>query len=156
MGARVILVEPMAHRQEMGSHLGAEAIIDPQNEDVLERLLSITNGIGADLVIEASGANAALSMTLDTARNGGRIVILGINIGKKFPIEMGKIQSKALTISGNIGSPHVWERTLKFLSYSGIDITPVVTHEFPLERVEEAFALASQPDKCIKVMLIND
>jgi len=156
LGAKVILIEPMVSRQEMGIQLGADCIIDPIKEDVTERVLSLTNGKGADLVIEASGFDMALADTINVARNSGRIAILGINIGKKLPVEFGKIQSKALTIKGVIGSPYVWERTLTFLNRSGIDITQVVTHEFPLSQAEKAFEIASKPDNCIKVMLIND
>jgi L-iditol 2-dehydrogenase len=156
MGAMVILVEPMASRHEMGIRLGAESIIDPTKEDVIERVLSLTNGKGADIVIEASGSDLALPDTINVARNSGRIAILGINIGKKLPVEFGKIQSKALTLKGVIGSPYVWERTLTFLNRTGIDITQVVTHDFPLSQAEKAFEIASKPESCIKVMLIND
>ncbi|TAK36904.1 MAG: alcohol dehydrogenase [Chloroflexota bacterium] len=156
MGARVILVEPMASRQEVGRRLGASEVIDPREEQVAERVQALTDGFGADLIIEASGAEAALTATLDVARNNGRIACVGIRIGQSISVEMGKIQIKGLNLKGIVGSPYVWERTLTFLNRSGLDITPVVTHDFPLSRAEEAFALASQRDKCIKVMLMND
>jgi Threonine dehydrogenase and related Zn-dependent dehydrogenases len=68
-------------------------------------VLELTGGKGADLVIEASGHDASLAAVLDYVRTGGRVTFVGISIGRKVPVELGKIQSKSLTIKGTIGSP---------------------------------------------------
>ena len=57
---------------------------------------------GADLVIEASGHDSSLAAVLDYVRIGGRVTFVGISIGRKVPVELGKIQSKSLTIKGTI------------------------------------------------------
>jgi L-iditol 2-dehydrogenase len=72
-----------------------------------------------------------------------------------IPVELGKIQSRGLRIKGIVGSPYVWERAIGFLAQSGKDISPIVTDEFKLDQVEDAFALASKRDKCIKVVVFN-
>lgn len=156
MGARVIMVEPLAHRQDVGRKMGATEFIDPLTEDTVERVRELTDGWGADLVVEASGVDASLASALELARNNGRISYTGINIGKKIPAEIGLIQIRGLQIKGTVGSPFVWERVLSFLAQSGKDITPIVTHEFKLGQVEDAFELACEREKCIKVMVFND
>lgn len=154
MGARVIMIEPLAHRQEVGRKLGATEFVEPQN--AVERVRELTDGFGADLVVEAAGVDASLASALELARNNGRITYTGINIGHRIPAELGLIQARGLQIKGVVGSPYVWERVLTFLGHSGKDISPIVTNEFRLDQVEEAFALASERSKCIKVMVFND
>jgi L-iditol 2-dehydrogenase len=156
MGARTIMVEPMAQRLEVAQRLGVDFVVDPSKGDSVQRVLDLTDGQGADLVIEASGVDDSLVSVLDYARNNGRISMVGINIGKRLSIEFGKIQIKGLILRGCVGSPYVWEKSLRFLEATGIDLTPIQTHQFPLEEAEAAFELASKRDKCIKVVLLNE
>lgn len=156
MGARAIVVEPLPRRIEMAKILGADLIVDPIKEDTVKRVLDSTDGRGADLVIEATGVDKAVRSVLDLVRNNGRISMVGINIGKKHPIEFGKIQAKGLVVKGCVGSPWVWQKALHFLEYSRTDITRIQTHRFPLAEAKEAFELASQGDKCIKVLILNE
>jgi L-iditol 2-dehydrogenase len=156
MGARVVLVEPLPHRQAIGRQLGAAEVIDPLTTDAAEVIRSMTGGFGADLVIESAGVDASLASALDLPRNNGRVSFVGINIGRKISVELGKIQIRGLQVRGMVGSPYVWERCIAFLAQSGKDISPIVTHEFKLDQVEDAFALASKRDKCIKVMVFDE
>ena len=156
MGARVVLIEPLAHRQAIGRQLGAAEVIDPLTTDAAEVIRSLTGGFGADLVIESAGVDASLASALDLPRNNGRISFIGINIGRKISVELGKIQIRGLQVKGMVGSPYVWDRCIAFLAQSGKDISPIVTHEFKLDQVEDAFALASKRDKCIKVMVFDE
>jgi L-iditol 2-dehydrogenase len=71
-------------------------------------VLELTGGKGADLAIEASGHDSSLAAVLDYVCIGGRVTFVGISVGRKIPVEIGKIQSKSLTIKGTIGSPGVW------------------------------------------------
>lgn len=156
MGSKTILVEPLADRRQAAEKMGASVTIDPRSEDAIKRVFELTDGWGADLVVEASGNSQALKSSLDYARNSGRISYVGINIGQEIPVELGKIQIKGITAKGLIGSPYVWERALAFLANSGLDLSPIVTHEYPLGKAVEAFDFARDINKCIKVHLINN
>jgi hypothetical protein len=87
---------------------------------------------GADLVIESSGHDSSLAAVLDYVRIGGRVTFVAISIGRKVPVELGKIQSKSLTIKGTIGSPGVWPAALRFLARTKLDLSPIQTHFFDL------------------------
>jgi L-iditol 2-dehydrogenase len=156
MGARTIMVEPMPHRREVAKKLGADFTVDPSRKDPIKAVLDLTDGKGADLVIEAAGAEKSLASVFDYARNNGRISMVGINIGNTIGVELGKIQIKGLQVKGCVGSPFVWERALAFLENSKVDLTPIQTHQFALEDAMQAFELASQRDKNIKVVLLNE
>jgi L-iditol 2-dehydrogenase len=155
-GGRAIVVEPMAKRMEIAKLMGADFVIDPSKEDPVTRTLDLTEGQGADLAILATGVDQALTTILDLVRNNGRISMVGINVGKKHSIEFGRIQAKGLVVKGCVGSPWVWQKALRFLEYGKIDITRIQTHRFHLEEAVAAFELASQADKCVKVLLVNE
>lgn len=156
MGAKTILVEPVEFRQNVAKQLGVDHVINPLTENPAERVKELTAGMGADLVIEASGNKDAMKSTFDLAKNNGRISFTGINIGQEIPVELGKIQMKGLNIRGTVGSPYVWDRVISFLEHSKVDLSPIVTHEFPLSRALEAFDLAHTGKDCIKVHLVNN
>jgi threonine dehydrogenase-like Zn-dependent dehydrogenase len=155
MGARVILVDPLPMRRAAAEKIGIDTTIDPAAGDAVAKVLELTGGKGADLVIEASGHDSSLASVLDYARVGGRVTFVGISIGRKIPVELGKIQSKSLTIKGTIGSPGVWPAALRFLARTKLDLSPIQTHFFDLTKGVEAFEFGKNPKECIKVTLTN-
>src|SRR5579883_104532 len=152
MGARVIVVDPVPLRRDIAKRLGADATVDPSKGDAVESVQELTKG-GADLVIEASGDSSSLANVFDYARLEGRISMVGININQKFPVELGKIQMKNLTVRGCIGSPGVWPAAIRFLERTGIDLSPIQTHSFPLDDALKAFELGKNPKEAVKVTL---
>ena len=62
------------------------------------------------------------------------VSMVGISIGQKIPVDLGKIQIKNLTVRGCIGSPGVWPAAIRFLERTGIDLSPIQTHHFTLDR----------------------
>jgi L-iditol 2-dehydrogenase len=155
MRARTIVIDPIAHRRQTALKLGAEAVIDPVNEDAAERVKELTGGVGADLVIEASGHDASLGLVFDIAREEGRVAMVGINIGRTIGSHLGNIQMRNLTVRGCIGSPGVWPAAIRFLERTKLDLSPIQTHDFVLDDAVKAFDLGKQSDKCIKVTLLN-
>ncbi len=128
----------------------------PWNRISSRNLLDLTDGIGADLAIEASGHMAALQTILSTVRNDGRVVFTGINIGMIVPVELGLIQIKGLNIKGTVGAPNMWPRALQFLSRVKPNLKPVVTHRFPLSRAKDAYAIAADRARSVKVLLLAE
>jgi L-iditol 2-dehydrogenase len=152
MGARVIVIDPVPLRRDIAKRLGADQTIDPSASDPAEAVREMTKG-GADLVIEASGHSSSLANVFDYARLEGRISMVGININQKFPVELGKIQMKNLTVRGCIGSPGVWPSAIRFLERTGIDLSPIQTHSFPLDQALTALELGKNPMEAVKVTL---
>jgi L-iditol 2-dehydrogenase len=152
MGARVIVVDPVPLRRDIAKRLGADATVDPSAGDPIEAVRELTKG-GADLVIEASGHSSSLANVFDYARSEGRVSMVGINIGQKIPVELGKVQIKDLTVRGCIGSPGVWPAAIRFLERTGIDLSPIQTHTFPLDDALKALELGKNPKEAVKVTL---
>ena len=151
MGARVIVADPIPRRREIANQLGAEAI-DPTNNGA-EQIKELTDGKGADLVVECAGHDASLAASIDYACQDGRMSMVGINIGRKISSNLGLIQLKNLTIRGCIGSPGVWPAAIRFLERTGIDLSPIQTHTFDLSDAVKGFELGQDPTACIKITL---
>ncbi len=152
MGARVIVVDPVPLRREIAKRLGVDATVDPSAGDPAEAVQEMTKG-GGDLVVEASGHPSSLASVFDYARPEGRVSMVGININQKFPVELGKIQIKNLTVRGCIGSPGVWPSAIRFLERTGIDLSPIQTHSFALDRAVEALELGKNAQAAVKITL---
>jgi L-iditol 2-dehydrogenase len=155
MRARTIVIDPIGRRRETALKLGAEAVIDPAHENTVERVKELTGGVGADLVIEASGHDSSLGTVFDLAREEGRVAMVGINIGRTINSHLGNIQIKNLTVRGCIGSPGVWPSAIRFLERTKLDLSPIQTHDFPLTEAVKAFDLGKKAEQCIKVTLLN-
>ena len=134
--------------------MGADEVLNPFDKNIIEQVEDLTGG-GADFALETAGAPGSLKNMFDYVRNGGSISFIGINFDT-VEVQLGKIMSKALHIQGTCGSPYIWEKAIKFLSNSNVDITQIHTHEFHLSDAEKAFETAKQPDKAIKVVLLNE
>ena len=135
--------------------IGADAVVDPTQGDSVEQVHALTKGKGADLVVEASGHDTSLAAAFGYAREEGRVSMVGINIGRKIPVTLGQIQMKNLTVRGCIGSPGVWPAAIRFLERTGIDLSPIQTHDFALTDAVAAFSFGQDPTKSIKITLLN-
>ncbi|MHB0878942.1 MAG: zinc-dependent alcohol dehydrogenase, partial [Anaerolineae bacterium] len=127
-GAPVIVVEPMAERAQLAREMGADAVLDPRAGDIVQQIADLTGGRGATLVIECSGSDAALAATVDVVAKQGRIVLIGQSVGRKVPIEIGKLIWQGAQVIGSCGSPHYYPKTLAFMSRHLVDITRIITH----------------------------
>jgi L-iditol 2-dehydrogenase len=153
MGGSVTLIEPQEHRRRLGLEIGAKRAIDPGAGPLSEQVGEATGGRGFDVVIEAAGAPAAMASAFPIAALGGRVVIVGIDVGGSAEVEIGLVQSKALLVRGIIGSAGLWPRTIRFMANSGVDPTPLLTATFPLGEGAEALEAARDTSRNVKVQI---
>jgi L-iditol 2-dehydrogenase len=154
-GARVIVIEPSADRAKIAQSLGAEIVIDPIRQNTKDAVMDATKGVGATVVIEASGRPEAMAQTLEVAAFHARVVIIGISVGGKAETEMGLIQSKELQVRGIIGSPGVWPETIRFLSRTNLDLSKLVTSTFDISDADKAYQKVLTDKSQVKVHVTN-
>lgn len=146
--AKVIASDINPKRLALAERMGAHVIIDAGREDVTRRVLEETNREGADVVCEMSGVPSALHQAFAAVRMGGRVQLLGIPTGE-VPIDFAtEIIFKGLTIYGVIGRKmyETWHQMRRYLSAGLFDPRPVITHRFPLARVDDALAAIRSGD----------
>ena len=180
--AKVVAIDNgqmVPERLQMARDAGA-ITIDNSKEDVYERLLELTGGIGPDVCIdgvgmEAHGSNAVehvydkvktmlmqqterpavLRQTIECCRKGGTVSIAGVYGGVSDKIPIGALMNKGLTIK--TGQTHVHKyvpKLLDLIRQGKIDPSFVVTHRLPLSQAEHGYQIfREKKDGCIKVVL---
>jgi threonine 3-dehydrogenase len=139
---KVIASDVNPTRLALARTMGAHVTLRADTEDVVARVLAETNGEGADLVCEMSGNAAALTQAFRAARLGGRVNLLGLPKGAVSVNLATDVIFKGLTVYGVIGRRmyETWHQMRTFLANHLFDPAPVITHTFPLERIDDALA----------------
>ena len=152
-GARTIVVDNQQKRLQAALDIGADGVINTSDTDLVEAVMEQTGGNGADVVVEAVGVDPLMQKLFDVVCSTGRVSITGLNFNDRLEVPLHKITAKELHVRGNIGSPFVWDRALKFLSNVKPDLAKLCTHEYSLDQAHEAFEMANNPGEAIKVQI---
>lgn len=142
------------YRLRLAREMGAAVAIDAGEENPVEVLMEATGREGVDVFLEMSGAPSALSQGLAALRFGGRASLLGLPAG---PVEVDVtdgIVFKGATVHGISGRKmwDTWYTVSSLLRTKKVDLAPLITHNFPLERYAEGFRLMLD-GQCGKVIL---
>lgn len=149
--AAVTVIEPRADRRAKALDVGASGTLDPSAGDLPVQARELTGGDLFDVVIESAGHPAAMAQALTVAGNHGRIVYVGIDVGRTVPAELGLIQARSLSIQGIVGSAGVWPQSIRFLASGVVDPTPIVTARYSLDDAVQALTAATPESGNVKV-----
>lgn len=155
--ARILTVDGVEARRAMSARLGADVTIDVRPEDPVERILAETGGRGVDVAIEALGTQATFESCLRVLRPGGTLSSLGVYSGKlELPLDAfaAGIGDHRIVTTLCPGGKERMRRLLGVVASGRADLRPLVTHRFPLDRIEEAYDLfGHQRDGVLKVAI---
>jgi len=141
-GARqVVAIEPNEFRQDLAKRMGADVVVDPTKEDPVAAVLQATDGHGAEVVLEVSGVPTVIGQGTRMLARGGRMSLLGLPSDPVTLDLTDQVIFKEARLFGVTGREifRTWQQTTTFLATGMVDVSPVITHRFPLERFEEAF-----------------
>ncbi len=180
MGAgRVIVVDHLDYRLEKARTFAfSETVAIGDHRDVVVEMKRLTDGLGADVVIDAVGAEAdggvlqhvtaaklklqggspvALNWAIDSARKGGRVAVLGAYGPLPSAIRFGDAMNKGLTIRANQAPvKRQWPRLLEHIRNGDVHPGELLTHRIPLEHIAEGYHLfSSKLDDCIKPVILT-
>jgi 2-desacetyl-2-hydroxyethyl bacteriochlorophyllide A dehydrogenase len=140
---------------EVSRAFGATTCLDSRDDGLVDAVLGLTGGRGADVVVETSGAPAASASVIDLVRKEGKASYIGY--ANDLPgIPVVPMMLKTLTVFGigGNGGRGQYERSLELIRTGRVDLEPIVTHRFALEDARDAFEVAStKRDGAIKVLL---
>ena len=141
--ALVIATDTEDYRLDLARTMGADLALNARDPATVERIMAATNADGVEVVLEMSGAQAALNQALAAITRGGRISLLGI-FGEPVRVDLSDfVIQKGLRIHGIYGRRiyDTWERTQALLRSGALDVTPIITHRFDLADWERGFEL---------------
>ncbi len=154
-GASLVIVsEPNEYRRELAKKMGADVVVNPFEENLVEIVMELTDGEGVDNVLEMSGVAPALLEGFKAIKKGGILVLLGI-FNKDVTVDFNElIIFKGITIKGVNGRKmyDTWYRMDGLLRSGKIDLSPIITHRFPMEEIEKGLLLMEE-GKAGKVIL---
>lgn len=155
IGAFVIMtgVAKDKNRLLLAKKMGADVIVDTQNEDLSKIVNEITDGYGIDKAYDASGALPAVNTVIPLIRRQGELIQVGIFANRMNELDMESIIQREITLIGSRSqNPYDWPIALHLLNKGAIDIEAMVTRKYPLEKWREAFSKVMEGNE-IKVML---
>jgi len=131
-------------RLRVAKDIGADLVINSKKEDVVERVKAETDGIGADVVLEAAGSPSAVREAVSMLRKRGRLLIYGV-YAEEAAIDWSIISDiKELEIYGGHLAPFMYPVAIRLLAEGKIDADKIVTHDFPLKEWRKAIETAEK------------
>lgn len=154
--AYIVAVESDPVRMKMARRMGADVVLNPKEQDVISEIRRLTGG-GVDVAIEALGLQETFQNALKVLRPGGTLSSLGVYSGKlELPLDAfhaGLGDNKIVTTLCPGGKQRM-SRLMELVRYGRVDLRPLLTHVYPLERLPEAYEMfASRNDGVIKVAI---
>jgi L-iditol 2-dehydrogenase len=144
---RVFLSDIIEEKLDVARGFGFEDCINAAQVDVVQRIVAETDGLGADICVEAAGTNITFEQSLRIVRKLGKVILMGNVSGDVVIPEKtaSAILRGQLTIYGTWNSSFTavpkneWRTALQFMSLNRLDLKPLITHRFRLDQVNEAF-----------------
>lgn len=158
MGATTIIaVETVPERQEMARQIGATHIVDFAKVDPVDEIMTITDGRGVDVAIEALGLGETFEAALRVIRPGGTLSSLGVySDDLTLPLDAIAAGLGDHTIRTTLcpGGKERMRRLMEVVASGRIDAGQLVTHRYPLDSIEDAYELFShQRDGVLKIAI---
>lgn len=148
----IAVVDPVGYRADLALELGADRAFA-----TAEEARAWTNDRGVDVAIEATDSPLGPQHAAEVARIGGKLVLVGIPEGDHFGFNASLVRRKGLTIKMSRRMGEVYPRAIEMVRQGRVDVRKLVTHEFGLKQVGEAFDLqAERADGVIKGFVFPD
>lgn len=157
MGAARVIAIGRGVRLEAAKKYGCDYTVNFEERDPVKAVREITNDIGAEEVIECSGAKGTLKQAVLMARRGGRIALLGVPRGEEAEeaVPFKYIVSNEIAIFGSKANPGVSKKVLNMMSCGNVDVKDMVTHTFGLDDFEKALVTFEQrKENAVKVVIL--
>lgn len=154
--SRVLVVDPAEARRGLAASFGADRVASPA-DDVEALVHELTNGLGADVAIEAVGVPATFEMCADLVRAGGRVANVGVH-GKPATLHLERLWIKDVTITTGLVDTRTTPLLLRLLAEGDVDVSGLVTHRFGLDEMESAYDVFAHAGEsgALKVALVRD
>lgn len=157
-GARIFTSDPMAVRREKSISLGALESFDPTNGKLSEVVRIRTEGRGADAVLVAVAHPSVVVDALAAARPGGRVLLFAANdpVTKiEFPAAAVGIDEKEI-LGSYSAAVDIQQEAADLVLQKKLPVMEIVSHRYPLDRIQEALELAAHPtEESLKILITH-
>lgn len=157
---QVIQVDLSDKRLEIAKEVGADYTINPREvPDVIAEIARITgpgyygpDGAAADVVFECAGAPQTVIQSIKSVRHGGQIVTLAL-AEKTADLDVTFLVQKEISFYGSYAYTNEFEEAIDLVSSGKVRLDPLITHEYPLDDIQEAFEKTLDASESVKVIV---
>ena len=151
---KVIIADLISNRLKLARELGTDRVVNVREEDLMKVITDFTNGDGASVVIEATGAPQAVENSVKIVSPAGRVVILGLT-NDSVRISPIDLIGKELDFKGSRLNNKLFPYVLALLPSIENKARKLITHRFNIKDINKAFELLDRhSEEAIKVLLI--
>jgi L-iditol 2-dehydrogenase len=155
--ARVLATDLVPERLALAREMGAEATANAGETDPTEWVQRATDGRGVDVAFEAAGPLAGVQQCLDAVAPAGEVVIIGIPSQDAYTLRPSQLRRHELTMRFCRRQNENYPEAIALVEEGRIALDPLLTHRFPIDRVQEAFELAeAKREGAIRVAVTFD
>lgn len=139
-GVNVVLTDKIKPRLDMAREISGGTVVDINQEDPVEVIKTITNGRGADFVLEAAASQSALEQAFDVVKIRGTIVTIG-TFGKPVTFNpFFRMTRREVRLFSSIGRTwETWRRMMQLIEADSLNLRPLITKILPIEEYQEGF-----------------
>lgn len=134
----VIAVEPAARRQELARQCGATSVVNPLTQDPVQAIRDLTNGAGADVVVECSGIDATGILAGQITRRKGRVVVMGV-FERPAPLDYTDLVYGEKMVMGSMGGYGVFDEAIQTMADGKFNGQPLITGKIGLDDILSGF-----------------
>ena len=136
---KIIVADLVDAKLQKALELGASAVINSGKQDVFEEIAKLTDGKGADVVFETAGSPVTIAQTPFFVKRGGRITLVGLAAQEEINYNFAQIMDKEATITSVFRYRNIYPSAIAAVASGAIDVKGIVTHEFDLDHIEDAY-----------------
>jgi 2-desacetyl-2-hydroxyethyl bacteriochlorophyllide A dehydrogenase len=157
----VLVIEPSEMRRRLAKNFGAAAVHNPRSGSTNAFVASqfgaktfpyLESPVAqADILFDCAGVQPVLDESVMMLRNGGRLVLVADPHDLRLPVRF--VMQHELTVIGAVGYENEFTEAIDLLGKKAVDLTPLVTHRFPLTQLAAAFQMQADADQAMKVLV---
>lgn len=150
------ITKDKAYRFPAAKKLGADETIDSLTQDVPKQIMEWTGGVGADIILDASGSEAGLKQAVSSVKKGGVIIAMGMTRKEQIGINWDACLKKAIRIHFHMQSNYAFmEEAIWAFAHPYTDLSPLITKEMKLSQWKELFDYMDTHDTLKNVLYID-
>lgn len=154
---QVILVGRTYSKLDIGKQIGADIVVNSCEGEVVEKVRSLTGGLGASLVVETSGASSALRDSLMVVKRFGRVSVVSFYEHSINNLPIDSVVLGCITLKGAAGCQGNAPAVCEIMRNNPVKLTPIITHHVPFEDCLTVFENESEYHKTkVKAMIVFD
>jgi len=135
---RIIAIDLADSRLESARRFGADTTINNGEDDPVARVMELTDGLGADVALEAVGVPQTFELATELIRPGGRVANIGVH-GQSAQLHLEKLWTRDVTITTGLVDTFSIPQLMRLVSSGRLDPSLFATHRFPLDHTMSAY-----------------